>query len=495
MPRNLFSASLGGEEDHLNLGLLKNPLNSLLLKDLGRKAADESLSTKQSILNSVRPVAEGHQLCNLKFRKSKSHRCEHPKQFETRLSHSLSAFDTQIWTSYPEKSPKSDLGSDTNLVRYASTLISLLEVNLESERQARIDKNYRFLTEGLLKEKSFDYSYLGSLKRKELASVLITYATGSKEESMSLQSFISECPSELITSIREELLRQSNSLITHNFGSYVIQRLIVRDLISQDAVSKLCQKKFSTFMHNEFSSRVMQLLIECSPTFRTQATKKLKTIFLTALDSGAASHLIKACIKNSNDPKELDFIIFYLERNPTLTSKKLFRNVLMAFVQRCPTSQLQKVVKLLRLEQRILFYLNSKSFTSLLFVLLERGEEQTTSVIFSLLRYDPLRAFACRCFHQLLGWIVSNETENNSLIRQTGLILANLPTSVVSKLLESDCFQFYLYVVVCSLKDRDHAGLSCFLSRDLVSQRVAALTGIAPPISGLLTSLAISIGL
>ena len=146
-------------------------------------------------------------------------------------------------------------------------------------------------------------------------------------------------------------------------------------------------------------------------------------------------------------------------------------------MQQCPITDLHRIAKLLRLELRFLFYLNSKSFTSLLFLLLERGEELTTEVFLSLLRNYPLRLISCRCYQLLMSWIVSNDSDPCSLRKKVGQNLASLPTSIVSYLIETNRFQFFIYVVLSSLKDSDPAILGKFLQRKTISLQVASLTG------------------
>jgi hypothetical protein len=381
--------------------------------------------------------------------------------------------ETQLLTTNTVSSPKSAKTKAKEVVNVANNLISLLEADLDIEKSGKKNKSYKFLTEGLLKEKSYDFSQLEKLGKDELSSVLISYATESKEASMSLQSFISECPMDVIDTVREILLQNTQYLIVHRFGSYVLQRLITRDSNSLQFLSNLCQSSFTSFMKNEYSSRVMQLLIECSQSFRKAAINQMELNFLIVLESGAASHLLKACIKNSNAPEELDFVLNYMENYPALTSSKLFRNVLMAYMQRCSTNRLQKIAVLLKLEHRFLFYLNSKSFTSLLFLLLERGEPLTTDLFLSLLRNCPLRLFACRCLHMLLEWIINIESDQIYLVREVGYYLAYLPTAVISRLHKNGLAQYYLYVVLSCLKDRDPTTLGHFLVREIVLAQVA----------------------
>jgi hypothetical protein len=449
----------------------ENSGQTIQVRDIEPTSTEGVLSTKQSLLCSVRNAAVDHSGENIKFRKlrSKVNRPTTPSCGR----YSDSAIETQIMTTNSISSPKSPKTKIKDVVNFANTLISLLEVDLDLEKSGKKNKSYKFLTEGLLKEKTYDFSQLEKLGKDELSSVLISYATESKEASMSLQSFISECSMDVIDTVREILLQNTQYLIIHRFGSYVLQRLITRDASSLQFLSNLCQTSFTNFMKNEYSSRVMQLLIECSNTFRKAAIKQMELNFLVVLESGAASHLLKACIKNSNAPEELDFVLNYMENYPVLTSSKLFRNVLMAYMQRCSTSRLRKIAVLLRLEHRFLFYLNSKSFTSLLFLLLERGERTATDLFLNLLRNYPLRLFACRCLHMLLEWITNLESDSCSFAKEVGYYLAYLPNAVISRLHRNGLTQFYLYVVLSCLKDSDPTALSHFFAREIVSEQVA----------------------
>lgn len=453
---------------------------SLLLRDLGHMMeAEEIVSTKQALLNSASQVNNNHFKSNLKYKKSRVRTPGLPVPHS--LKRSDSASETQIWTSNSEKSPKSVKSQAKEVALCATKLLSLLEENLEVEKSGKKDKTYKFLTEGLLKEQTPDFSQLEQMTETELSQVLMSYATESKEGSMSLQAFISECSWELVVTAKKVLHQHAQILIVHKFGSYVIQRLITRDFGSMEFISNLCLTNFFYLMKNEFASRVLQLLIECYPAFRVQAVKILKTHFFVALESGAASHLIKACIKNSTEPEELSFITKYMEQYPAILSSKLFRNILMAYMQRCSEACLNRIALLLRLEHRFLFYLNSKSFTSILFLLLERGEKLTTRLFLDLLRSSPLRVFACRCLQLLIGWILGSDCDQTILVKEMGNVLARLPPFVVSKLQQNEMLQFYLYVVLSCLKDNDPTALAQFLSRKNVTELASRLSTRTKP--------------
>ena len=463
-----------GLEDQQGLASKRLPLRAPR-----HMATEEVISTKHALLNSVIQVAENHVYGNLKLKKSRI-RTPAPQTPQCRRL-SDSALESQLWTAISEASPKSIKGQIREISLCATKLLSLLEENLDVEKPGKKDKTYKFLIEGLLKEKTPDFSQLEKLAEKELSQELITCAIASKEASMSLQAFISECSGELVITARKALLQHARTLIVHKFGSYVLQRLITRDSSSMEFISNLCQADFVNLMKDEFASRVLQLLIECSPQFRVQAIKNLKTHFFIALESGAASHLLKACIKNSTKPEELSFITQFMEQYPALISSKLFRNVLMAYMQACSQVCLNRIAVLLRLEHRFLFYLNSKSFTSILFLLLERGEKLTKSLFFGLLRSCPLRVFACRCLQLLISWILGSESGQIALVQELGNYLARLPSSVILRFQDNGILQYYLYVVLSCFKDNDPCALAQFLSKPNISEFAARLSAKTAP--------------
>ena len=434
---------------------------------------DEPISSKRMMLRSARTQEADHHLSNLRFRRSKPKYIELESPLNRRVYSCL--LESQVRTSITESSPKSAknlMNSTTTLVQ---GLLSQLEGILGLNSQLNNDKTYKFLTEGSTKEKHLEFDQCQLQSLNELPIVLLKYATESKEDSMSLQAFITDCSPELINLIREVLLQKAEILICHRLGSYVLQRLITRDRSSLEQLSLLCRKEFAFLMQNEFSSRVMQLLIECSPDFRSTSIQYLKTHFFQALEAGPSSHLLKACIKNSSSPDGLDFILDNMEHHPSLISSKIFRNVLMIYMQRCSQQNLRRISLFLKFQQRLLFYLNSKSFASLVFILLERGEEVTVYSFLGCLRSSPLRVFACRCLQLLVGWIFASDHDLSDTVRNIGRYLGHLPSAVIGKLDRSGYFNIYAYTVLRSLSDTEPSELNHFLKRSIIAAKLAPL--------------------
>ena len=433
--------------------------------------SNKNLSSKQSLLNSLQISANYAQDAdNLKFRRFK------PKSQEIIKPNLRTIFsygrETQDWTATSEVSPKSAQTHLGEIKVVSESLISILEEVLSLNVDKKTKKIFNILNDSNLKEKPFCDDYL---EQKGLSDFILAYANDSKEESLGLQAFIMECSEESLLVIRKILLSKVCLLDIHKYGSYVLQRLIIRDAYSMNFLSSYFNKNFLILMHNEFSSRIMQLLIECSASFRKTSINQLKANFSNALTSSPASHLIKACIKNVTNLEELSFILNKLEENPKMISNSIFRNVLIAYAQICSQSNLQKIALILRIETRFLFYLNSKSFTSIIFLLLERQEQVTTTTYLHHLQHTTSKFFSCRCHQLLFNMIGSLNKEKIALVNATGLALANLSEYIIYRLKKAQLLDVYLLSTLNMIKEGDVKIIDNFLGREIVCERKSSL--------------------
>jgi hypothetical protein len=239
----------------------------------------------------------------------------------------------------------------------------------------------------------------------ELEKVLCDLATSSKESSMSLQGFVSECSQSEAKAIGERLAPFYELLITHQFGNYVLQRLIAREATAKAILSELCKQRISTLVQNEYSSRVMQLLIENSPEFRVFTADFFGKHFAKVVNLPPACHLLIACIKNSSSISELDFIIEYLVSQPYLFHLKSVIRILYVYLPVCSQGKLDELVTGLRIKKKILSHLSSKSVVSILIILLQRNQAAITTELFKLLKYHPDKLFETEFLKDVLAKI------------------------------------------------------------------------------------------
>lgn len=132
-------------------------------------------------------------------------------------------------------------------------------------------------------------------------------------------------------------------LITHKFGSYVLQKLLSKDDLTMDLLMAYCLENFNSLILNEYSSRVMQSLIEKSSDFRKKALEKFEANFDLSLSKTTSVFLLISCIKCAEDSREYRFLILKLRSSPCLIGLKIFQRVLLAYVQHCSIGELGEV--------------------------------------------------------------------------------------------------------------------------------------------------------
>lgn len=169
-------------------------------------------------------------------------------------------------------------------------------------REAAIPGTY------LLDDQQVSEAELAKIKRAD-ADRIFEISTLSKESSMSIQWYISECSQEELAALADKVKLRLPELIVHKFGSFVIQRLLIHFDQAYAMVEHFCMLKFDDLIKNEYSSRVIQLLIEKSKSFCNFSLSIFKRNIEKAIGTSSACHLLVACLKNCGDSNDGSFIL------------------------------------------------------------------------------------------------------------------------------------------------------------------------------------------
>ena len=98
-------------------------------------------------------------------------------------------------------------------------------------------------------------------------------------------------------------------------------------------------------MLNEYSSRILQKLIENSQEFYQKSRDILIECFDLALTQTSSVFLVTACIAKASDVSDNDYIIDKLNIRQDLIRLRAYQKILLAYVQRCCPNRIEQVYR------------------------------------------------------------------------------------------------------------------------------------------------------
>ena len=380
---------------------------------------------------------------------------------------------------------EASLKNKTNLLPNLNIeyLLSLLKGQFDHVRSLKLSETNTDRVPGTLTDldciKTAANLDLETLTKTELLNI----CTQSKEVSLGFQGYLAECSEEDAHLVASRVVPLIPSLIEHQFGNYVIQRLALRISDFDNSVAEYCLLKFETLIHNEFASRVLQCLIESRSSFRQEAMN----YFTRSLDSGISSipatHLVVACIKNTKVHSDLEFIPNWLQRNPSLTWNKCFQKILTAYIEPCTQPELDEIFRLSNLEKKPFNFLNCKMTTYFLTNMLLKNHQKSIDLLILLLSRQPTALFDTKCYKLLL--IKLWEEGKSEVVSKLALALTNLGKLQLKNLWrKSPVFYFYVYTTLATIQIAEMPLLiNNFLSRKDLTRPLSGLIRQTPPTS------------
>ena len=363
-------------------------------------------------------------------------------------------------------------------------LNSLLEVYLIK---------YSLLKEKRLKETAFpgifqfedfkNQMHLNKIKEANPHEVF-SLATDSKESSLLFQAYISDCNPEDLQHIIDKLKYFIDLLMSHCFGNFVVQRLVVKSQTIFEHVECIAKENFKEYMKNEFSSRVLQLLIEKSETFSKFALNYFRRSIKKSLSCNSSCHLILACIKNAKDISSIEFVHEYLRKTPSYMGNKYYQRILITYLQTASASQVNGFAYTLGAHDSVCQILNRKACSHMLLVLIQRGDPTTIQSVHKLLKYDASRLLKTKYFLFIIQKL--SQSQESEFLNKVFNILTKLKTGMIHRLsLQESTIRQYLYVVMSCCNSELESSLDCFLQRpEIMIQTSQILESFINSISG-----------
>ena len=299
---------------------------------------------------------------------------------------------------------------------------------------------------------------------RELSSEgIFRLATESKESSLAFQSYISDSSRPEAEWLASHLQGFLPLLISHEFGNFILQKLVSKSEGFQRMVENHCWKNFKELATNEFASRVMQLLIERSDVFCNFVLQFFSKQFSMATLHNAACHLLIAGIKAAKSTDACSFVERNLMQKPRLLASKLFQRILIAFAQVGTPDQLERLASQLRMSRELINLLNRKSGACLVLVLLQRVENQTLETLLWFLRADPATLLQTKFCVFVLQKLWQEKSPVASTVAHE---LSILPSVRIRELRQSEStFRRLVYLLVNCFGDDHKALAAAFLRR------------------------------
>ena len=298
------------------------------------------------------------------------------------------------------------------------------------------------------------------IERKDFAKLCMS----EKEISVSFQAYIESCSEEEVKQICDWVFANMNQMIVHQYGNYIVQKLVKRSAMFQKSVATYCQTKFYDLASNEFSSRVMQTLVEMSKDFRTFCLKSFKSDLSNYAQSISAVFLLSVAIRCSASDSEYSFVKDALLRNTKKwLGNKYLKRIIVSYLQNCSSQGLDSIFKGLRIESTFLKFLDDKYSCYMLLMFIERHHDLTKAHLLKRLQTDLKGLLSTKFFRFFFSKIL--KCGEASLITEINKQLAKVSAKDnFEKQLSQDNLYFFAYMFANSCRDESTNALQSFIA-------------------------------
>ena len=188
-----------------------------------------------------------------------------------------------------------------------------------------------------------------------LVSELRSMCCQSREQSMLFQHYIESCPEEIFSILQDKIFSDIDFLMLHEYGCYVVQRVMQRSYTNIGRVEKFCREHFIKLAFNEFSSRVLQILIKNSSEFRQFVFESLKGKLNMCADSISVVFLLAVAIESSLDPSEYDYIkTTVFTKTKSIIQSKFLKRLVVVLIENLPEQGLDQLFVKLKIDDNFM---------------------------------------------------------------------------------------------------------------------------------------------
>ena len=251
-------------------------------------------------------------------------------------------------------------------------------------------------------------------QRKILSSStaeLFNWATESKDSSLMIQNIIEFCSVDCLRRIVRLVYENLPVLIMHEFANYLIQKLLTRrDSEIEQSVISYCKLHFQELAQNEYSSRVMQRLVEKDSKFREFCLSEFR-VNLEAYTNGLAPvYLVQSALKNTESEKERNIVKSYIRHNAdTWNENKFFKKILLSYLEGSPEVMLDYYYSKLKVEQNLPAFFKDKYSIFILLKLIGRRPRESREELWTQFRKHLLSILSQNFFGFFVGCLMKSE--------------------------------------------------------------------------------------
>lgn len=304
--------------------------------------------------------------------------------------------------------------------------------------------------------------------------VIFRICVASKDSSLAVQTFMSECDEVSLDSFVAKIQPYLQEMVSHRFGNFVVQRLISKHLPTLKAVEKLARQNFQTLITNEFSSRVLEVVIQLSQSACDFALEYFRANFNEAILSNSACLILVAGIKQTPHFGKCAFIVERLREQRRILGNKFFRRALVTFLTVSPKEYLDQVASIMDVSSQFTQLFSRKATASVAVSLLQRDHAETWNALTRQLRRAPARLLARPLFVQSLARAVSLNQSGYS--REVTGILTSLAAKDAATLTASaTIFGHFVFAVLLCAADCQATAVDRFLERPDIAAPLARL--------------------
>lgn len=269
----------------------------------------------------------------------------------------------------------------------------------------------------------------------------------SKQQSILLQIFADSsdiAPPALVKGISQDL----EFMMHHKQANYVVQKLIKKDARFLETAKEFSIANFESLCLNEYSSRVLQAMIEISPEFLKFAANyfSLHHHFWQAKISSI--FVLLSVIRHAPTLQDCAFVkSILLADKAALFSSKYLKRVLVTYVEKCSVEEMEEICEYLQLNYDIPSILEDKFFVYVYHLLVRKGRRHTLQSILKAIQLETYEALRARHFKFLLVKLAMLPEKSTS--RQLYKSLVSIEESQKIKLLSRpQDIQFLGYLII-----------------------------------------------
>ena len=247
--------------------------------------------------------------------------------------------------------------------------------------------------------------------REATQNQLLNWAIGERQASIQMQKISLDCSSESLAKLSQFVAKTLSILIMHKFGNYLVQNCIKRDKTLRKNVRYYCEANFSRLIKDQYGSRVLQVLVQESNSYRKKIMEVFKTELGVYLRSISAVFFINSAICLCKEETERDIVTPYLASNrKRWLHVKYFKKILITYIENCSEEGLDYVFELTRITQNFGGYLLDKYMTIVIYKFIERNHLPTKQIVLEQLMYKPIWCISQKNFSYMVELIIRRES-------------------------------------------------------------------------------------